>query len=316
MIPRLLSYALFEGRPLTTRGRWINPVVFAHFALEKRLPVLRRVVKPVFIIGTGRSGTTILGVVMSMHRQVGFLNEPKALWHSIYPREDVIGNYTRQRARYRLDADDADEGVVGAAHRLFGAYLWLTRQERLVDKYPELVFRVPFVQRIFPDARFVFLMRSGWDTCHSIETWSRRKGVDARGEVHDWWGADRRKWELMVEELVLADPELGSIHELVGSLTEHLPMAAVEWVVTMREGLRRSREHPHAVLPLRYEDLVSSPRAKLQELLGFCELPSDERFVAYGEQTLSPAPPHPRFDLPAPLRELFDRTMAELGYGA
>ena len=71
---RLISYGLFEGRPLTTRGQWINPLVFAHFAVEKHLPRLRRVEKPVFILGTGRSGTTILGIVLSMHREVGFLN--------------------------------------------------------------------------------------------------------------------------------------------------------------------------------------------------------------------------------------------------
>ncbi len=85
-VSRLISYALFEGRPLTTRGRWINPLVFALSGTLKTLPQIKKVKKPIFIIGMGRSGTTILGVVMSMHRDVGFLNEPKALWHSIYPQ--------------------------------------------------------------------------------------------------------------------------------------------------------------------------------------------------------------------------------------
>ena len=80
---RLLSYALFEGRPVTTRGQWINPLVFGHFKIVKWMPQLQRVKSPIYIIGTGRSGTTILGVILSIHRQVGFLNEPKALWHAI-----------------------------------------------------------------------------------------------------------------------------------------------------------------------------------------------------------------------------------------
>jgi hypothetical protein len=58
-VTRLISYALFEGRPLTTKGRWINPLVFSLFALEKRLPLLNKVKRPMFIVGTGRSGTTI-----------------------------------------------------------------------------------------------------------------------------------------------------------------------------------------------------------------------------------------------------------------
>ena len=141
-ISRLMSYALFEGRPLTTRGQWINPLVFAHFAIEKRLPQIRRVEKPVFILGTGRSGTTILGVVLSMHREVGFLNEPKALWHAIFPEEDVIGNYSRGKAKYRLSVSDATMEVKRNAHRLYGAYLASVCSRRLVDKYPELIFRV------------------------------------------------------------------------------------------------------------------------------------------------------------------------------
>ena len=32
---RLVSYGLFEGRPLTTRGRWINPLLFKLFNLQK-----------------------------------------------------------------------------------------------------------------------------------------------------------------------------------------------------------------------------------------------------------------------------------------
>ena len=88
---RLVSYLLFEGRPLTTKGQWINPLVAAHFGLEKRLPQFRQVKQPVFILGTGRSGTTILGLILSLHRDVGFLNEPKALWHSVNPADDLIG---------------------------------------------------------------------------------------------------------------------------------------------------------------------------------------------------------------------------------
>ena len=36
LFSRLVSYALFEGRPLTTKGRWINPLVscLQHIALR------------------------------------------------------------------------------------------------------------------------------------------------------------------------------------------------------------------------------------------------------------------------------------------
>ena len=123
VIPRLLSYALFEGRPVTTKGQWINPLVSNLFSVAKNLPQLKKVEKPIFIIGTGRSGTTILGVVLSMHKDVGFLNEPKALWHKIYSQEDLVGSYSRGIAKYRLREEDVTDEVYYTAHRLFGTYL-------------------------------------------------------------------------------------------------------------------------------------------------------------------------------------------------
>ena len=311
---RLVSYALFEGRPVTTRGQWINPLLFAHFAFEKSMPQLKRVEKPVFILGTGRSGTTILGIVLSMHRDVGFLNEPKAMWHAIYPDEDVIGSYSRGVAHYRLVAGAASDVVKQNAHRLFGAYLAAVFSKRLVDKYPELVFRVPFVRQIFPDAQFIFLVRNGWDTCASIDKWSTRCGEQKNGEVHDWWGVDRRKWQLMLTELIESDPYFDGIKEAAFSFDRHTDMAALEWVVTMREGMRRMRENGGAILMVRYEDLVETPRKTLSEIAAFAGFSEDETYLRYGESTLRPTPRHKEFDMHPVLRVLFDETMQALSY--
>ena len=149
---RLVAYQLFEGRPLTTRGRWINPMLYYLFRIIKRLPQLVRVSAPIFILGTGRSGTTILGVVLSMHKDVGFLNEPKALWHFIRSDEDLIGSYSRGEGRYRLTADDARAETCDTSRKIYVAYLRLSGSRRLVDKSPELIFSVPFVRALFPDA--------------------------------------------------------------------------------------------------------------------------------------------------------------------
>lgn len=313
-VSRLISYALFEGRPLTTRGQWINPLVFAHFSLEMRLPQLKKVRKPIFIVGTGRSGSTILGVLMSMHREVGFLNEPKALWQAVYPRGDVFGQYSKGPVRYSLGEDEATDEVRRRARRLFGAYLWVTRSGRVVDKYPELMFRIPFVQAIFPDARFVFLVRNGWDTCRSIDAWSERKGIEGDGEVHDWWGADNRKWRLMLEQLVPREETLASVADVIKGFERHTDMAAVEWTVTMREGLRQSEREPDCIYMVRYESLVNDPRKELTRLLDFCELPSDEVFLEFAEKELSPAPDHGTFDLHPAIRRPFEDTMRALGY--
>jgi hypothetical protein len=315
IVPRLISYALFEGRPLTTRGQWVNPLVFAHFTLEMRLPQLKKVEKPIFIIGTGRSGSTILGVLMSVHRDVGFLNEPKALWHAVYPCGDVFGQYSKGPVRYSLDESAATEEVRRRARRLFGAYLRAVASSRVVDKYPELIFRVPFVRAIFPDARFIFLVRNGWDTCRSIESWSARKGTREAGETHDWWGANNRKWKLILEQLVPREEALAGNIDVLRRVNRHSDMAAVEWIITMRAGLRQMERYRDCVHMLRYESLVGNPRKELSKLLRFCELPHDEVFLAFGEQRLSPpAPKREPFELFPALRTPFAETMDVLGY--
>lgn len=313
---RMVSYGLFEGRPLTTRGQWINPLVFAQFALAKRLPQIQQVKKPIFILGTGRSGTTVLGVVLSMHREVGFLNEPKALWHSLYPHEDLIGSYDRGAARYRLDGGQVTDALKRHAHRLYGAYLAASFSRRVVDKYPELVFRVPFVKAIFPDAKFLFLVRNGWDTCHSIQGWSSRLGLQVGRETHDWWGVDRRKWYLLVEQLVPEHPDLALSAEAMRGWSTQTDMAALEWILTMREGMRMQRQYPNDVLRVDYEALCRSPREQLHTISSFLGLAlDDEPFLHYAEQKLKPPPARPLFPLAPAIAAAFGDTMGQLGYG-
>ncbi len=300
---------------MTTKGRWINPLVFS---ILKKVAAnnskYKPVKKPIFILGTGRSGTTILGIVLSMHREVGYLNEPKAIWHLIHPHEDVIGNYSQSHAKYRLTAEDATDEMRHRATQMFGAYLSTTRSKRLVDKYPELIFRVDFVRAIFPDARFVFLVRNGWDTCQSIATWSKRLGVHRNGEKHDWWGVEDRKWRLLVEQLVKTDPALSEVADKIEHFERHLDRAAVEWIVTMRAGIRLMETSPDCTHLVRFEDLTAKPDEVLAALCDFCELPTDATFQAYARQTLHPVPARKPFDIHPEIALIFYEIMEELGY--
>lgn len=313
-VARLINHVLFQGRPLTTRWRWINPVLFAQFALIKRLPQLKKVEKPIFILGIGRSGTTILGKVLSVHPHVTFLNEPKALWHAVFPEEDLIGSYSRGPAHYRLEAEDVTPEVQRAAHRLYGYCLALTRSRRILDKYPEMIFRVPFLRAVFPDAKFILLVRNGWDTVRSIAAWSRRKGKQVGGETHDWWGANRRKWRLLVEQVVSTDPAFSEVYREVAAFTRYEDMAAVEWIVTMREGLRLMRSMPHLIHKVRFEELMTQPENVLKRLLIFCDLPEDTTLLSYSVRVLSPPPRREPFDLHPAVQALFFETMKELNY--
>jgi hypothetical protein len=314
VLSRLTSHVLFQGRPLTTRARWINPFLFAQFALVKLLPQLKKVEKPIFILGTGRSGTTILGKVLSLHPHVGFLNEPKALWHAVFPEEDLIGSYSRGLAHYRLGAEDVTPSVRRAAHRLYGYCLALTRSRRILDKYPEMIFRVPFVLAIFPDAKLIFLTRNGWDTAHSIAAWSRCEGEQVGEETHDWWGANRRKWHFLVEQVVGTDPTFSEARAKIAELSRQADMATVEWIATMREGLRLMQSGPKLLHQIYYEELTAHPEHTLKKLLTFCELPEDTALLSYAQRVLVPVPPKQPFAMPPTIEALFFETMQALNY--
>lgn len=314
---RLASYALFEGRPLTTRGRWINPLVFANAAFMKRFGRETAPQAPIFIVGTGRSGTTVLGVVLSLHPALGFLNEPKALWHAAFPWEDLTGSYTAQAASYRLAAEQATPEVIQSMRRLYGGYMATVGARRVLDKYPELIFRVPFVRAIFPDARFLFLVRNGADTCRSVASWSARHGSSTPAETLDWWGRDDRKWTLMVEQLVRSDTLLGPLADTIAGFERQPDRAAVEWILTMREGRQLLRAHPDVVHEVRYEELVAAPVTTLRELLQFCDLDVDPLTLNYASATLQPGRrAGSPVDLHPELQPAFSATMRELGYAA
>jgi hypothetical protein len=314
LVSRLLSYVFFEGRPLTTSGRWFNPAIFLLFSIEKRICPVKKIDRPIFIVGTGRSGTTILGVTLSMHKDVGFLNEPKALWHAIYPYEDIIGSYSRGAARYRLLASDATRVVRENAFRLYGIYSAVIGSCRIVDKYPELIFRLPFVLSIFPDAKFIFLARNGYATCKSIDSWSDRLGAVTGSECHDWWGVDRRKWNLLLDQIVTDHADLTSDVSTIREWRDQKHMAALEWIVTMREVLAVLQDYPDAVMQVKYEDLCEDPRRVLRDICKFANLEDDSVMEDLGINTLQPSDFTGHIKLPAEIEGAFNETMARLGY--
>ncbi len=313
VIPRLISYTLFEGRPLTTKGRWINPFALQFNRLLAALPFSTVPKAPIFILGTGRSGTTILGKILSLHSDVGFLNEPKLLWHFAYPAEDLNGNYTNALAQYRLDESHAVTDVSKRMRRIYRGYEIITGSQRVVDKYPELIFRRPFVQKIFPDAKFILLIRNGADTCRSIASWSGKFGDYSDSKSIDWWGRGDRKWQLLVNDVVANDVVLAPQVSEIAKFKNQVDRAAVEWIVTMREALRLCVQNDYCY-ELRYESLVQDPEGEILRLLQFCQLPMDQIVIDYASSVLKPPVRSGDLKLHPSIHEPFWQTMAELGY--
>jgi hypothetical protein len=317
-LSRLVSYGMFEGRPLTTRGRWINSWLIKYFhhtgATDSAPYPTYKIDRPLFILGTGRSGTTVLGKILSLHREVGWLNEPKLLWHIACPHEDLNGNYTQSPARYRLGAEDVSPSIRHAIRSLYATYLKTTRNSRVLDKYPELVFRIPFIKQIFPDARFLLLVRDGYDTCRSIAQWSATHGDTHNSGGADWWGTNDRKWSYLVDQLVKSDPELGPYAEAIAGFSDQMARAAVEWDLTMREGLKLQSLYPDDIMRVKYETLTESPASCVQKILEFGELAEDKTVLNYATNVLRPVSKKDPIALPSIISQSFEKTMQRLGY--
>lgn len=313
-IRRIISYGLYEGRPLTTRGQIINPLVFAWLRLLAALPGTPKVDRPIFIMGLGRSGTTILGILLSLHRSIGYLNEPKALWHVIDVRQDVNGNYSSTGAQFRLGAEDVCPDIKLRAHRLFGRYLALSGANRVVDKYPELIFRVPYVRKLFPDAKFVFITRNGRDVIASVVKWSERRGIESGSHTDDWWGRDDLKWNYLREQLILTDRTYQSVWPLATPDLNHADRSALEWIVTMREGLTQTQRFPEAVIRIGYEALLANPTEELAKLQRFCDLAPDPIVADYAMSRLYRSPTRSSLALHPEIDILLQDTMVRLGY--
>ena len=258
----------------------------------------------------GRSGTTVLGLVLGTHPAVGFLNEPKALWHVVRSDEDIIGSYSEAPGRLRLGTADADPDARRRAQALYAWYLRVTRSKRVVDKYPELIFRTDFVRGLFPDAHLVVVTRQPWPTIGSVGRWN----TDHHDGSADWWGLHDRKWLTLWSEGVEGDTANADIADIadIATATDPHTRAAVEWLVTMRAALALQARPEERVQVVRYETLTEDPDHAVGGLLEWLGLARDPSTLGYARDVLRPARDADPIPLAEPLCRLIGATERQL----
>lgn len=318
-LQRIASWALFEGRPVTTRGRWINPVLMALQGALERMPLATPVEAPIHIVGMGRSGTTALGLTLSLHSSISFLNEPKLLWWKINSCDDLVGNYgTSDNGQYIMTEESVSPLIRRRAHRLFGAYLRITGGKRLLNKYPEMIFRASYLKRLFPDSKFLFISRDLQASATSVIAWSRRHGERHEGGARslDWWGRDDIKWRLIKEQLVQQDEALSNALGRMEDGETEATRATIEWICTMRAGLKLLRRFPADTYHLRYEDWTADPEWHTANILDFCSLVRESKCLSYAREKVSSTGPRGGKPTSGPLQPFVHELRAHLGYAA
>lgn len=163
---------------------------------------------PFFIVGSGRSGTTVLRLMINMHPK---LRVPRESWFLI-PLLDTLpldgtlteeqkeqayqlisshsrwndwecGSDVLRRAIFHRDVTD----LASLVERVFIECAGMQGKPRWGDKTPKYSYYVTKLRRVFPKAKFIHLFRDARDTCLSMRNggWCE---ADIQRIVRQWVG--------------------------------------------------------------------------------------------------------------------------------
>lgn len=225
---------------------------------------------PLFIIGNPRSGTTLLRLMLTNHKNIVIPPECGfAIWfYQKYKPETfskpVIKSFVedlstaRKIETWNLDYSGllhyifsvqpvSYSEVVGAVYEFYGHTIE-KKFLRWGDKNNYYLNHIDTLKKIFPSARFLHIVRDGRDVACSYR------------KLH--------------------------VSNMVSKYAPHLPFdvkdIAFEWSENIRK-IRRSFDKMNwdNVHELRYEDLVSSPKEELKKICVFLEEPYDLNMERY-----------------------------------
>jgi Sulfotransferase family len=209
----------------------------------------------VFLISAPRSGSTLLQHMLGSHSSILTLPEPTFMLHLCYALRDGgwETEYDARLARLALEEfleriPDGESVFIDAVRamsiRLYEAALMPSGKERFLDKTPRYYLIIRELATIFPNAKFVLLMRNPLAIYSSI----LNTGIN-----YTWTGfRDRDRWL----DIVSAPKRLLEGTALLGD----------------------------RAITVRYEDLVHDPESKLKEITAFLQVDYEPAMLRYGGQ--------------------------------
>jgi hypothetical protein len=106
---------------------------------------------PIFIVGCGHSGTSLLLAMLGSHSRICAIPEETRLAY----------NYLTNSAELRRDTN--------WMIRYFDMLAISENKMRWVEKTPKHVYSIPLIRQLFPGCKFLILLRDGRDVAASIE---------------------------------------------------------------------------------------------------------------------------------------------------
>jgi hypothetical protein len=224
-----------------------------------------------FIVGAARSGTTLLQRVVNAHPEIAVVNEtywlPRKFSESagltpeglvtpgLIPMLLENPKFTRmgfggEELKQLLDSNDPIS-YPAFVSRMFDLYAEAQGKRIAGDKSPGYVRKMHVLHRLWPEAKFVHLIRDGRDLCLSMMDW--KKGERVAGALGTW----------------AEDP---------------VTTIALYWKRSMMLGWETGTTlGPGLYYEIRYESLVASPAAECRALCDFLGVPFDGIMLQFHE---------------------------------
>lgn len=231
--------------------------------------------QPIVIIGAPRSGTTLLGRLLSQHPALAYLEEPRLTWR-----------YGNDRKSDMLTTADARPDVSQYIRAEFTRFVEASGRKRLLEKTPSNSLRLGFVDRVLPDCLFVHIVRDPVESILSIRHyWQQHsRGLPSRKLLQRIREISIRQWPHYGRELVrrvlparfsrfagkpVWGPRIPGIQGLLEELSL-LEVCALQWRMCIESARFFGQSLPSdRYLEMQLEDL--SPNA-ITRILDFCRL--------------------------------------------
>uniref|UniRef100_A0A0N5BML8 Protein-tyrosine sulfotransferase n=1 Tax=Strongyloides papillosus TaxID=174720 RepID=A0A0N5BML8_STREA len=199
----------------------------------------------IFIGGMPRSGTTLMRSMMDAHPMVRCGEETRVI-----PRILSLRNQWKKSEKEwrRLQEAGVTEDLLDAAITSFVNHIIVghgTLAERLCNKDPFTLKSTLYLSRVYPNAKFLLMIRDGRATIHSVIT----RKVTITGFDLTNYKQCLQRWNAGIELMYKQCMEVG----------------------------------PLRCMPVHYEQLVLHPRSMMEKILKFLDIPWNET-VLHHEQ--------------------------------
>lgn len=252
MKKRFSARYLFEQSSIRFKSR--SSVVLAG-ALAAAFPEFsqQQLRNPVFFVGCGRSGTSLLQHLLKAHRDIAvYPTEANELWFpQTYPwrsaKIDVPVFWDDPYGFTEISLKQSSPSYERHLQAVFGAYQFMARGQAFLNKSVMVTFMIPRMLQIFPEARFIHIVRDGRAVVLSYAKWESKK-IAANLARYQAGGYDF------------------NLETLLEKFTKH-------WQDHLQEIARQNKalqlEEKGRLFEIRYEDFCTDPGTHLRQLAVF-----------------------------------------------